>query len=105
MNQKVQEVIDTLDGKIVLTQEEIEKFRTAVHRTYQVIGSDANLENAPLNEILEVVLDADYVDSYGGLTKEEYKKLDKWVHQEIKKYQEQKLGWKATMNRIAKVIW
>ncbi|SRR5258708_113246 len=99
MKSKVQEVIDVLDGKIVPTEEEIKLYRQAVNSTYQAIGSDAQLDESNSFDILEVVLDASYVHSYGGMTEEQYKKFDNWVRQELTG------NYKAGMKKLVKILW
>jgi hypothetical protein len=100
--EKFNEVEDVLSGKVILSQDEIDKCKTAVNRTYSTIASDAGIsEDAPAHEILEVVLDADYVKSYGGISDELYIRFKTWVQQELAKGG----SWKVKYTRIAKVIW
>ena len=69
---------------IVPTEDEMKKFYDAFWRTFNAIADDgAFRDNTPKRTIAEVVLDASYVKSYGGLTPELYKKFDDWVKQEV----------------------
>ena len=61
--------MDTKNGKIELTPEQINEFKRAASQTWGVIGSDI-LQLQPKikpKEIVEVVLDADYMVTSGGI--------------------------------------
>lgn len=51
--------------------------RRALHRVWDTIGADilqcAEVNQLPKAELIEVVLDANYLEMYGGLDKEELK--------------------------------
>jgi hypothetical protein len=99
---KIKLVEEKLDGKVILTENEIKLCKSAVYRTYSVIASDAGLpEDAPFYQVLEVVLDADYVRSYGEIPDQLYDKFKTWVRQELDKDG----SWKQKYTRIGKVIW
>lgn len=49
------------------SQEMLKRMRRAINRTYQAIGYDCWGESdPPLSEAVEVTLDADYMEMYGG---------------------------------------
>ena len=93
--------------KIELTAEELKLFRQAFNRTYQVIGDDAQLPEGGSKKdvrlIVEVVLDANYVKSYGGLTDEQYERFDAFVQQEADSSSTK--TWNAFLDKMAKIFW
>lgn len=99
MKSKVNEVVAVLDGQIIPTEEELKNYKKAFWRTYQTIGDDANLENESKVNVCEVVLDANYVKSYGHLSDADYNKFDKWIQQEIKD------DYKKGMRKLVKIFW
>lgn len=56
-----------MDGK--LTSEKIKKLRHGMRRTFETIAPDILNELGVLSRkaVVEIVLDADYLESYGGL--------------------------------------
>lgn len=99
MRSKINEVVAVLDGQIIPTEEELEKYKRAFWSTYSTIGSDANLENESKISATEVVLDASYVKMYGHLTDTDYERFDRWVRQEIKD------DYKKGMRKLVKIFW
>jgi len=56
-----------------LTEEEKRHFAPMLCRTYEAIASDANCSD--VDEIIEITCDANRPETYGGMTREEYKVL------------------------------
>lgn len=75
-------VIDRLG----LTEEEFQRFKRACRRTWQAIGGDilTDRESIPRSHVIEVVLDADYILTYGDFHGKEWQtfykeRLSPWV--------------------------
>jgi hypothetical protein len=88
--------------KVLMTDEEIALCRAAVHQTYQVIADDAGIpETAKPAAILEVVLDADYVRTYGKLSDYLYDRMNLLVRHELANSK----SFKAGMKKLVPVLW
>lgn len=98
INTKVKEVEAILDGKIILSPEEIILCQRAFHSTYEAIGMDANLDGAPITDIVECCFD--YLDMYGHLPKDLHQKLHLWIQQELKPK-----NYKACIKKITAIMW
>lgn len=55
----------------MLQGENLDKVKRALTRTFQVIGGDVMSDGSSMSraEVCELVLDANYIDTYGGLDK------------------------------------
>ncbi len=77
----------------IMNDEMLTRVKRAINRTYQTIAYDCWGErNAPLSEIVEITLDADYMEMYGNDREatEAFRKLDYATQDKIA---ESALGW------------
>lgn len=58
-----------------LTDEQKTRFAPMLRRTYEAIADDANCSD--VDEIIEVICDANRPEMYGGMSRDEYKELCK----------------------------
>jgi len=81
------------------TPEDLKRWAGAIHRTYSSIGQDANLEGERPWVVLQVCLDADHTQAYGGLKDEDYKRFQDWFRAIFAKK-----GYETGLKYVAKAL-